>query len=197
MHNPRGSEYLASGLEEWLMSQVTMPQIDALRETFGESAKDMKLNLGNIASSDYLDADQIWGVALAGAYFVGEPKLLAALVADAKSAGVTDALFDDAKAAAVLMGMNTIYYRFRHLVGKESYAKKPARLRMTYMAKPKTNKATYELMSMAIAVLAGCEMCMKTHEASILQQGLTEEHVHDAVRIAAVLQGSAVALRAV
>ena len=179
------------------MAQVPMPQIDALRETFSDPAKDMKLNLGNIGSSDFLDENQIWGVSLASAYFVAEPKLLAGLVADAKAAGVSDIVIDDAKAAAVLMGMNTIYYRFRHLVGKESYAKKPARLRMTYMAKPKTNKATYELMSLAIAVLAGCEMCIKTHEASILKEGLSEEHVHDAVRIAAVVQGAAVALRAV
>jgi alkyl hydroperoxide reductase subunit D len=177
------------------MAQVTMPQIDALRETFGEPAKDMKLNLGGIGSSDYLDADQIWGVALASVYFINEPKLQAALIADAKAAGVADAVFEDAKAAAVLMGMNTIYYRFRHLVGKESYKTRPARLRMSWMAKPKTSKATFELMSMAIAVLEGCETCVQTHEASILQHGLSEEHVHDVVRIAAILQGSAVALR--
>jgi lipoyl-dependent peroxiredoxin subunit D len=179
------------------MAQVTMPQIDALRETFGEPAKDMKLNLSTIAGSEYLDAEQIWGVALASAYFVNEPKLLAALLADAKASGVAEAVFEDAKAAAVVMGMNTIYYRFRHLVGKESYKTKPARLRMSWMAKPKTSKATFELMSMAIAVLEGCEICVKTHEASILQHGLSEEHVHEAVRIAAILQGSAVALRAV
>lgn len=177
------------------MAQVTMPQLDALRETFGEPAKDMKLNLGGIGNSDYLDADQIWGVALASAYFINEPKLQATLVADARAAGVADAVFEDAKAAAVLMGMNTIYYRFRHLVGKESYKTRPARLRMSWMAKPKTSKATFELMSMAIAVLEGCEVCVKTHEASILQHGLSEEHVHDVVRIAAILQGSAVALR--
>jgi alkyl hydroperoxide reductase subunit D len=178
------------------MAQVTMPQIDALRETFAEPSKDMKLNLGNIASSDHLDAEQIWGVALTSVYYIGEPKLQAALTQDAKAAGVTDAVVEDAKAAATLMGMNTIYYRFRHLVGKESYKTKPARLRMTWMAKPKTSKATYELMSIAVAVLAGCEVCVKTHEASILQHGLSEEHVHDAVRIAAVLQGCAVAVRA-
>ena len=177
------------------MAQVSMPQIDALRETFGDPAKDMKLNLGGIGSSDHLDADQIWGVALASVYFVNEPKLQAALIADAKAAGVADAVFEDAKAAAVLMGMNTIYYRFRQLVGKEEYKSKPARLRMGWMAKPKTSKANFELMSMAIAVLEGCEVCVKTHEASILQHGLTDEHVHDAVRIAAILQGSAVALR--
>ena len=171
------------------MAQVSMPQIDALRESFGEPAKDMKLNLGGIGNSDYLDAEQIWGVALASAYFINEPKLQAALAADARAAGVADAVFEDAKAAAVLMGMNTIYYRVRHLVGKESYKTRPARLRMSWMAKPKTSKATYELMSMAIAVLEGCEVCVKNHEASVLQHGLTEDHVHDAVRIAAILQG--------
>lgn len=177
------------------MAQVSMPQVDALRESFGDPAKDMKLNLGNIASSDYLDVDQIWGVALASAYFLGEARMISALVADAKVGGVNEAVFEDAKAAAVLMGMNTVYYRFRHLIGKESYKNKPARLRMTWMAKPKTSKATYELMSIAIAALAGCEVCVKTHEASILAHGLSEEHVHDAVRIAAILQGAAVALR--
>lgn len=179
------------------MAQVNMPQLDALRETFGDPAKDMKLNLGTIGSSDFLDADQIWGVALASVYFINDAKLLVAIVADAKAAGLAEAVFDDAKAAATLMGMNTIFYRFRHLVGKEAYGKKPARLRMNWMSKPKTNKATFELMSMAIAVLEGCEACVKTHEASILHQGLSEEHVHDAVRIAAVLHGSAVALRTV
>ncbi len=178
------------------MATVSMPQMDALREGFGEPAKDMKLNLGAIASSDHLDGDQIWGVALASAYHLGEARIISALIADAREAGVADAVFEDAKAAAVLMGMNTIYYRFKHLVGKESYKTKPARLRMQWMSRPKTNKATFELISIAIAVLAGCEVCVKTHEASILQHGLSEDHVHDAVRIAAVLQGSAVALRA-
>jgi lipoyl-dependent peroxiredoxin subunit D len=177
------------------MAQVSMPQLDALRETFSEPAKDMKLNLGGIGNSDFLDADQVWGVALACAYHLGEPRLISALVADAKVGGASEAVFEDAKAAAVLMGMNTIYYRFKHLVGKESYKTRPARLRMTWMARPKTSKATYEVMSLAIAVLAGCETCVKMHEASILEQGLSEEHVHDTVRIAAILQGSAVALR--
>ena len=177
------------------MATVSMPQMDALRESFGEPAKDMKLNLGSVVSSDYLDGDQIWGVALASAFYLGEPRIISALIADAREAGVGEAVLEDAKAAAVLMGMNTVYYRFRHLIGKESYKTKPARLRMQWMGKPKTNKASFELMSMAIAVLAGCEVCVKTHEASILQHGLSEEHVHDAVRIAAVLQGAAVAIR--
>jgi alkyl hydroperoxide reductase subunit D len=177
------------------MAAVSMPQVDALRETFSEPAKDMKLNLGSVASSDVLDAEQIWGIALASAFYIGDARLTSALIADAHNGGISEATLEDAKAAATLMGMNTVYYRFRHLVGKESYGKKPARLRMQWMARPKTSKATFELMSLAIAALAGCETCIKSHEASVQQHGLTEEHVHDAVRIAAVLQGSAVALR--
>jgi len=177
------------------MAQVSMPQVDALRETMDDAVRDLKLNLGNIASSDFLEAEQIWGVALASAIYIGEPKLRGALMADARAAGVTDALLDDARSAAALMGMNTVYYRFRHLVGKEVYGQKPARLRMQVMAKPKTGKANFELLSLAIAVLAGCEACIKAHEAKVLENGMTEDHVHDAVRLAAILNGAATALR--
>ena len=50
-------------------------------------------------------------------------------------------------------------------------------------------------LRLAIAALAGCETCIKAHEASVQQHGLGEDHVHDAVRIAAVLSGAATALR--
>ena len=175
------------------MTTVAMPSIDVIRETFPEPAKDTKLNLGSLASSEILDAEQIWGVALASAYYLGDKAFSAALLADAKAAGVSDALLEDAQAAATLMGMNTVYFRFRHLVHKEVYAQKPARLRMQWMARPKTSKALFELMSLAIAALAGCEVCIKSHEASVQQHGLSEEHVHEAVRFAAILYGAKVA----
>lgn len=177
------------------MAQIAMPQVDALRETFPDPARDMKLNLGNIVNSEHLSSDQIWGIALASVYYIGETRLRDAVVADARAANLDQLVFEDAQAAATLMGMNTVYYRFRHLVGKDSYGQKPARLRMQAMVKPKTNKGTFELFSLAVAALAGCENCIRAHEATVQQHGLTEEHVHEAVRIAAILQGAAVALR--
>src|SRR5262245_42620081 len=128
------------------MATVNMPQVDALRETLPETARDTKLNLGGIAHSDFLEADQLWGTALATVYCLQAPQLRAALLQDARVAGVSADLIDDAQAAATLMAMNTVYYRFRHMVGKESYSQKPARLRMQWMVKPKTNKANFELM---------------------------------------------------
>ena len=177
------------------MAAVVMPALDAIRERFPESAKDMKLNVGSLANSETLDADQIWGVCLASAYYLGDAAILQAILADAKAGGVSDAVLEDSQAAASLMGMNTVYFRFRHLVHKEVYSQKPARLRMQWMARPKTNKALFELMSLAIAALAGCEVCVKSHEASVQQHGLSEDHVHEAARYAAILYGAVVSRR--
>lgn len=177
------------------MATINMPQVDALRDTFSEPLKDTKLNLGGIAHSDFLEADQMWGVALASAFYLGEARLRDALLQDAKAASVSADLIEDAQAAASLMAMNTVYYRFRHMIGKESYSQKPARLRMQWMVRPKTSKATFELMSMAVAALAGCEMCVQSHEATLLKHNLTEEAIHEVVRIAAILNAAAVSLR--
>lgn len=177
------------------MATIAMPNVDALRETFTEPLRDIKLNLGNVSSSEILDAEQMWGVLLGSAYYIGETRLLQAVLADAQAGGMSPEMLEDAKAAASIMGMNTVFYRFRHLVEKEVYNQKPARLRMQWMAKPKTNKGSFELISLAIAALAGCGKCITSHEASVQQHGLTEDHVQETVRFASILQGAAVALR--
>ena len=107
---------------------------------------------------------------------------------------IADIAASVAQAAASLMGMNTVYYRFRHMVGKPSYETKKALLRMQWMAKPKTPRVDFDLFSLACAALAGCQACIQSHEAAVLKGGLGEDHVHDAVRIAAVMQGFLVAI---
>jgi len=171
-----------------------MSAIDAIREKLPEAAKDLKLNLQAVLRPEVLTADQTWGIALASVYFIGNAELRDAIVADATAAGISAEIIDDAKASASIMGMNTVFYRFRHLIHKESYNKIPAKLRMTRMSQPKTDKTTFELMSMACAALAGCGMCLQAHEAVLLQHEITEQGINDVIRIAAVLQGTTVAL---
>ena len=60
-------------------------------------------------------------MAVASAAAARNERLRAAVIADAR-AEVDAAVIDDALAAAALMAMNNVYYRFRHLVGKPSYA---------------------------------------------------------------------------
>jgi alkyl hydroperoxide reductase subunit D len=49
-------------------------------------------------------------------------------------------------------------------------------------------------MSLACAALAGCEMCLKSHESSLLQLNVSEDACHDAIRIAAVVNAATVGL---
>ena len=176
------------------MTAASTTNVDALRDKMPEPAKDLRLNLQNALKPEKLSEQQAWGVALTSAYFLKDAALRDALLADAREAGVSDETIDDAQAAAALMGMNTVYYRFRHLIGNEKYSQMRAGLRMQRMMSPATSKADFELFSMACAVLAGCQMCMKAHEASITKAGLSEEHVHEAAKIASIISGASTAL---
>lgn len=167
--------------------------LEALRERIPEAAKDIKLNLGSLVTSALLSPAQVWGVAVATAAAAREPRLLAALKAEAE-AKVGPAVIDDALAAAALMAMNNVFYRFRHMVGKASYSEKPARLRMNRIARPATNKLDFELMCLAVSAINGCEVCVQSHEKVVVEGGLTEDQVLESVRIAATIHAAAVSL---
>ncbi|AMV36485.1 carboxymuconolactone decarboxylase family protein [Planctomyces sp. SH-PL62] len=172
-----------------------MRSLDDLKSSLGDDTKDLRLNLGNVLDTGDLEPGERWATALASAYFLRAGELVAALTA-AGAPHLTPAAIADARAAAAIMGMNTVYYRFRHMIGKPSYSQRQAGLRMSRMGKPATTKGLFELASMACAVLAGCEACIKAHEHSLLHEGYTEDRVHQAVRIAAVVQGFAIAVAA-
>ena len=174
------------------MSLAT-PALDAWRDTLPDELKDIRLNLGAVITGENLQPAQALGVALAAARFVRSKNLADALESDIR-AGLGEAaapVISDALAAAGLMAMNTVYYRFRHMLGKESYEARSPRLRMSRMAQPTTSKLDFELMSLGCAALAGCELCIKNHEASLLHLGASEDACHDAVRIAAVINAAA------
>ena len=174
-----------------------MENLNLLREQLPDAARDIKINLTNVLQPGALNAAQTWGVALSTAYAARNEKLTRALLADAKTAGVEDAVMEDAKAAAILMGMNNVYYRFRHLVGKEDYSQKPARLRMMRLSQVATNKVDFELFCLAVSAVNNCETCIKSHEAVVIEGGLSTDQVHDAVRIGGVIQAAAVALETI
>lgn len=169
------------------------PTLEELRERIPEAAKDLKLNIQGVLGESSLGPAQRYGVALASAAASRCLPLVEALAEEAR-AQVGIEVVEDAKAAAALMGMNNIFYRFRHMVGKESYGQLPARLRMNRLAKPASSKANLELFCLAVSAINGCESCVRAHEHAVLEAGLTEAQVHDTIRIAAVIHGVAVAL---
>lgn len=170
-----------------------MSDLDALLERLPDAARDLKLNVKAVLGESSLTPAQTWGTAVACAIAAKHPDLQRA-VTDAAKGRVEAAVIDDAVASAALMGMNNIFYRFRHMV--PGYDQIPARLRMQRLARPATNRVDLELFCLAVSAINGCEACVRAHEKVVREGGVSEQQVHDAVRIAAVLHGAAAALRA-
>ena len=172
-----------------------MSAVETVAASIPEAAKDLRLNLQAVLRDGSLSPEQRWGVAVASALAARNPRLRDAVVADA-AAQVGPAVLEDAVAAAALMGMNNVYYRFRHMVAKPAYGELRAGLRMNRLVRPATSKVDFELFALAVSAINGCESCVRAHEKAVVEGGLGEAHVNDAVRIAAVIHGAAIALEA-
>jgi len=169
-----------------------MEALHTLLAATRDAARDLRINLDNLLGGGELDARRRYGVALACAYSLGDSPFAEAL-SQAAGTDCDPALIDDAQAAAALMAMNNVVYRFRHHIGKEGYTQLPVRLRMQRLAAPKTDKVTFELMSLAVSAVNGCEHCVRAHEAVLVAAGVTEGQVFEAVRLGGVVSGLATA----
>jgi alkyl hydroperoxide reductase subunit D len=166
--------------------------LDALRARLPEYAKDLKLNLGSLAAETLLTPQQRAGTFIASALASRNAEVTRALVGEFAPQLSPEAL-TAVKAAAAIMGMNNVYYRFTHLVGGD-YATMPAKLRMNVMARPGVDKADFELWSLAVSAINGCGLCMQAHERVTTEAGLSREQIQAAVRIAAVVHATAATL---
>jgi lipoyl-dependent peroxiredoxin subunit D len=173
-----------------------MTTLDTLRDALPDYARDLKLNLGSVLSTTGapgLTDRQIWAVALGAAEASRNPAFAAA-IGELAAAHLDHAYQTGARAAAAIMGMNNVYYRFLHLVDDPEYARMPARLRMNVIGNPGIDKADFELISLAVSAINGCGTCVASHERQVRQHGLSREAVQSAVRIAATVHAVARAL---
>jgi lipoyl-dependent peroxiredoxin subunit D len=168
--------------------------IDDIKLRLPEYAKDLRLNLDSVLSESGaagLNPKQIAIVALASAIASRHAPLTEA-IAERFSATLSDAEADAERAAAAIMAMNNIYYRFTHLVGNDEYASLRAGLRMNVMANPGCEKIDFELASLAVSAINGCGMCMESHEKTLKKHDVPAVAIQSAARIAAVLHAVAV-----
>lgn len=170
--------------------------LDLIKETIPDYARDLRLNLGAVLTtqgSPGLSEQQIWSLALTSAiasrnvHFTRQVESLAREKID-------DAAVNGARAAAAIMGMNNVYYRFLHLVEDREYQSMPARLRMNVIAAPGIDRNDFELLSLAVSAINACGMCITSHERKLREHGISRETVQSAVRIASVIHAVAVVL---
>jgi alkyl hydroperoxide reductase subunit D len=167
--------------------------IEALKNALPEYAKDLKLNLSSLAGEALLSEQQRAGTFIACALASRERTTTAAILSEFAPKLSPEALAA-ARAAAAIMAMNNVYYRFTHLASAPDYKTLPARLRMNVIAKPGVEKADFELWCLAVSAINGCGVCIDSHEKVLREAGLTAEQVQAAVRIAATVHAVAATL---
>jgi alkyl hydroperoxide reductase subunit D len=165
-------------------------ELEQLLNQVPEYAKDLKLNLGGVTRQTELTEQQTWGTVLACAIAARNLQLLDSLLSEASKHLDPQAVFA-AKAAAAVMGMNNIFYRFRHLSSNEKYASMPARLRMQVIGKHGSDPVDFELWCLAVSAINGCGVCVEAHEKVLREKGVNEETILAAVRIASTIHALA------
>jgi len=164
--------------------------VQALIAAESRFIKDLKINAGNVLNNaQYLNRKESLLLALAVA--VNEQSLLLqdAFTALAKESGATDAEIAEIIACTAMMNTNNVFYRFRHFMQKDFYNNQPAGIKMSIMANPILGKEFFELASLMVSSINGCEMCVSSHEQSVLQHGSSESRIFEAVKLGAVIKG--------
>ena len=150
--------------------------------------KDLKINLSNSLKAQTLNEKEAVLIALSIAINEKATDLIASLEESARAKGVEEKELLEVASCVSLMNANNILYRFRHFMNKDSYTNMPAGIRMSIMMSPVLGKEFFELLSLVISAVNGCELCVTSHEASVKQHGATEQRIFDAVRLGAVVK---------
>jgi alkyl hydroperoxide reductase subunit D len=160
--------------------------LKAFAEKLPDYAKDLRLNVGSLVGDQTLGDQRKYGLLVATAHGSGYKPLVEAAEAEAEGKLSPEAL-NAARAAAAIMAMNNVYYRFVHLASNAEYGQLPAKLRMNVIGSPGIAKEDFELFCLAVSAQNGCGMCIDSHEKVLRQHNVPVEVIQSAARIGAVM----------
>jgi len=170
-----------------LMVDYRTPSLTLLEQGESRYLRDFKLNFTSTLTSQHLSKKECALLGLSVAANNNNTPLINYYTRYAAEQEATAEEIAEAVACASLLASNNVLYRFRHFTQKEKYTQIPARIRMQIMAKPVTGKEFFELISLAVSAVNGCELCVNAHEDSLIKLGATEERIFDAIRIASLV----------
>jgi alkyl hydroperoxide reductase subunit D len=163
-------------------------------KTFAEAlpdyAKDLRLNMGSLLSDQTLPDQRKYGLLLSCAHGTGYKPIVEAAEAECEGKLSAEAA-TAARAAAAIMAMNNVYYRFVHLASNPEYGTLPAKLRMNVIGNPGIDKADFELFCLAVSAMNGCGMCIDSHEKVLKAHGVGADVIQAGARVGAVMKAVA------
>lgn len=146
-------------------------------------AKDTKLNLDAVINRSSLSPELAQGCALAAAVAI-EKWFLVDKIAENLDPKIVEA----AKATAVIMAQNNVWYPYVEMADDPNLKGLPAQLRMNVIASHGgVSKKEFEAFSLAASIIGKCHFCVKAHYEELKKEGLTVEQLRDIGRIAATM----------
>lgn len=172
----------------------SLPLTD-LEKVDSKYLRDLKLNVAGLLAAKNLSKKEALTIAFAIAVNEKNDALMLAFRELLLKAEGTEADISEIHACVSIMNVNNVFYRFRHFMeGNEYYEKTPAGLRMNVMMNPVLGKQLFEMVSLVVSAVNGCERCVRSHEQSVKDQGATEPKIYDAIRLGAVIKGLSVVI---
>lgn len=167
------------------------PLLDQLVAGESRYIKDLKLNFKTALQvdpdTDGLNQKEAHLLGLAIAVNNKNEVLTKYFSEQSRALEASEAEIAESVACASLLSANNVLYRFRHFVESDNYQNLPARIRMNIMSKPVLGREMFELMSLAVSAVNGCEACVKSHEQSVKNLGSGEKRIFSAIRIASIV----------
>ncbi len=183
--NTKKSLFESVNLSEDLESNL----IDRFNEVDSRFLKDLKINVGNVLKGQNLTEKEAALLALSVAINEKSAPLRVALEELASNHGATPAEILEVAAAVSVMNANNVFYRFKHFMHtNQNYQTMPAGIRMSIMMNPVLGKEFFELLSLGVSALNGCEQCVTSHEASVKSHGGSEARIFDTIRLVSVIK---------
>lgn len=171
------------------------PGLDQFVKGDHKYIRDLRINLRNTLESQHLGKKLALLVALTVAFNEGCRPLIGSFGAASQREGATDAELAETEAVASLLSTLNVYYRFKHFCSNKHYDTLQTGIKMTIMARPVLSKMHFELLSLVVSAVNGCETCVNSHEQSVRNEGGSQEMIFDAVRLGAVVKGLSIAFR--
>lgn len=163
-----------------------------LAHTDARYLRDLKINVTNALGAETLSKKEAYFLAYAVASNEKNDVLQKAFQQSAVNEGANEKELAEVLSCMSLLNANNVYYRFRHFMHDEFYSNAQAGIRMSIMANPLLGKEFFELISLVVSALNGCELCVTSHEKTLVGHGTAKQRIHDAVRLGAVIKSLAV-----
>lgn len=154
-------------------------------------AKDIKLNLSSMINNHTGLTDIQFAGSVLVAAIATKNGALTKYITQAVATQLADNELHAVHAAASIMGMTNIYYRFTDLVDDASYSTMAAGLRMNILRDPGVDKVDFEMWSFVASVIGGCHKCVSSHEQQLIKNGITKEAVQLLAKIASIVNSLA------